>query len=167
MEYIEALASIMGAGEAGSAEGSLEDRSVQAAIARVENGVALCRLLLKAWYPYRYRVIAIEELNSIAASHDGEHWSIEGAVEDGEFFIVDLSRVESQRARSGFGVYDDAALVRFIEANLEYRGSKVIVLLDRRLKFIERIFPKFWACASDNGIEVFDKGKYRRLGGRT
>jgi hypothetical protein len=167
MDYIEALASIMGAGETGTVGSSLEDRNVQAAVARVENRVALFGLLLKAWYPYRYRVIAIEELNAVAAGHDPNAWSIDGTVEGSEYFVIDISRIDTARARSGFGKYDDMALVRFIEANMEYVGYKVLVVLDRRLQVVQRAFPMFCELTREHGIEVFDKGKYRRLGGRT
>ena len=60
-------------------------------------------------------------------------------------------------------LYDDAALVRFIETNMEYVGCKVIVVMDRRMKVVERAYPEFWAFAHTSGIEVFDKGKYRRF----
>jgi hypothetical protein len=128
--------------------------------------VALFGLLLKAWYPYRYRVIAIEELNAVAAGHDPKAGSIDRTVENNEYFLIDASRIDTARARSGFGKYDDMALVRFIEANMEYVGYKVLIVLDRRLEVVRRAFPMFCELAREHGIEVFDKGKYRRLGGR-
>ena len=97
---------------------------------------------MKAWYPYRYQVVAIEELNAIAAGHDRKVRNIDRAVEDGEFFVVDMSNVDTVRARSGFGEYDDAALVRFLEENIEYEGSKVLLVLDRRVKVVQRWFPR-------------------------
>ena len=121
---------------------------------------------MRAWYPYRFQVIAIEELNAIAAGHDRKVRNIGRAVEDGEFFVVDMSNVDTVRARAGFGEYDDAALVRFLEENIEYEGSKVLVVLDRRVKIVQRWFPRFCEFAKKNGIEVFDKGKYRRFGGK-
>ena len=87
-------------------------------------------------------------------------------MEDGEYFIVDLSSVNTSRARSGFGEYDDAALVRFVETNMEYEGSKVLVVIDRRVKVVEGAFPRFCEFMRKHGIEVFDKGKYGRLGGK-
>jgi hypothetical protein len=166
IEYVLPAATIMGVKEAKPAGLQLEDRNVQVIVAREENRAALCELLIGAWYPYRYEVIAVEDLNAIAVGHDESKWNTEDAVEAGEFFIIDMSRVESQRARSGFGVYDDAALVRFIKTNMEYKGSKVLVVMDRRQKVVERAYPEFWAFAHGNGIEVFDRGKYRSIGGK-
>ena len=71
-------------------------------------------------------MVAIEELNAIAAGHDRNVRNIDRAVEVGEFFVVDMSNVDTVRARSGFGEYDDAALLRFLEENMEYDGCKVL-----------------------------------------
>ena len=166
VEYVEPVVAMLREGSAHNVAGRLEDRPAQAVIARHENRQATCKLLMKAWYPYRYQVVAVEELNAIAAGHDRNVRNIAGAVEDGEFFVVEMSNVDVMRARSGFGEYDDAALVRFLEENMEYDGGKVIVVLDRRLKLIERVFPRFWGFAREHGIEVFDKGRYRRFGGK-
>ena len=166
VEYVEPVVALMREGRAHNVAGRLEERSVQAVIARLENRIAVCELLMRAWYPYRYEVVAVEELNAIAAGHDRKVRNIDRAVENGEFFAVDMSNVDTVRARSGFGEYDDAALVRFLEENIEYDGGKVIVVLDRRLKLIERLFPGFSWFAREHGIEVFDKGNYRRFGGK-
>jgi hypothetical protein len=166
LEYVGPMVALLRNGSSLSVEHRLEDRPIQAVIARLENRQSVCELLLKAWYPYRYQVVAVEELNEIAAGHSRNVRNIGEAVEDSEFFVVDMSNVDSVRARSGFGEYDDAALVRFIEENMEYVGSKVLVVLDRRAKLIERVFPRFCEFAKKNGIEVFDQGKYRQIGGR-
>lgn len=166
VEYVEPVVALLREGSAHNVDGGLEDRSAQAVIARLENRKAVCELLMKAWYPYRFQVIAIEELNAIAAGHDRNARNIGRAVEDGEFFVVDMSNVDTVRARSGFGEYDDDALVRFLEANIEYEGSKVLLVLDRRVKVVQRWFPRFCRFAKKNGIEVFDQGKYRRFGGK-
>jgi len=166
VEYVEHVVALLREGRAHNVAGRLEERSVQAVIARLENRIAVCELLMRAWYPYRYEVVAVEELNAIAAGHDRKVRNIDRAVENGEFFAVDMSNVDTVRARSGFGEYDDAALVRFLEENIEYDGGKVIVVLDRRLKLIERLFPGFSWFAREHGIAVFDKGNYRRFGGK-
>ena len=44
------------------------------------------------------------------------------------------------------------------------QGTRLV--LDRRVKMVERWAPRFWEFAKKNGIEVYDKGKYRRFGGK-
>ena len=166
VEYVEPVVALLREGNAHNVAGRLEDRSAQAVIARLENRKATCELLMRAWYPYRYQVVAIEELNAIAAGHDRNVRNIDRAVEDGEFFVVDMSNVDTGRARSGFGEYDDAALVRFLEENIEYEGSKVLLVLDRRVKVVQRWFHGFCEFTREHRIEVFDKGKYRWIGGK-
>jgi hypothetical protein len=166
LEYVEPMVTLLRNGSSHSVEHRLEDIPIQAVIARLANRQAVCELLMRAWYPYRYQVVATEELNALAAGHDRNARNIERAVEDGEFFVVDMSSIDTTRARSGFGEYDDAALVRFLETNMGYVGGKVLVVLDRRVKLIERVLPRFWRFARKNGIEVFDQGRYRRFGGK-
>jgi len=166
VEYVEPVVALLREGRAYNIAGRLEDRPAQAVVARYENRQATFELLIKAWHPYLYQVVATEELNAIAAGHDRNARNIDRAVQDGEFFVVDMSSIDTTRARSGFGEYDDAALVRFLETNMEYVGSKVLVVLDRRVKLIERVLPRFCGFARKNGIEVFDQGRYRRFGGK-
>jgi len=163
-KYLEPLLPLMRGGSLNSVKQEIEDKPVQAVVARQENRNSLCSLLLRTWYPYRYRIVAIEELNTVAAGPALNDRMIEDFVETSEYFIVDLSNIDEQRARSRFGLYDDMALVRFIKVNMDYRGFKVILILDRRMRVITRAFPEFWTFAGGNGIEVFDKGKYLRIG---
>ena len=163
--YLEPILPIMHGGRTMNHVHEIEDRAIQSVIARQENRLALCSLLLTRWYPYRYRIVAIEELNAVAAGRNSTARTLEDLARAFDYFVIDLSHVDGQRARSGFGMYDDIALLRFVESNLEYEGCKVIVAMDRRIRVVERAYPKFCKFAREKSIMVFDQGKYMCLGG--
>jgi len=136
----------------------------QAIIKNDQNMVGLIRVVANEWFPNVFKIVTLEDLNSIGFDKHPEFKSISGFVYHCTNIILDCGFFSSIRLKkSGITEIDSLYAIELVKTILDKEDSRIIIILPTRFADFKKAYGELFEGLSDLGIEVFRDGKYKPL----
>ena len=129
----------------------------------VDNIAGLMKLMLSVWFPEDYVVTSLEELNAIGFERHPVFKSIYGFASRYKYFIVDITLINTIRAKSnGWNTNDSMCLLDLVKMIIPTQ-QKIVIVIKPSIDNFARSYRELCNGLNDFGIEYFHTGKYKKI----
>ena len=140
----------------------LENRN-QVVTSTADNIAALMKYMLSGWFPEKYVVTSMEEVNAIFFEKHSAYKSIYEFTNEYRYFIVDMTFINSIRAKSaGWNTNDSMCMLDLVKAILP-SPQRIVILVKPGITGFVKQYPELCRGLNDFGIEYFHAGTYKKF----
>jgi len=136
----------------------------QAVVMTDQNMVGLIGFVAEIWYPKTYKIITLEEINTIGFGQHHEFKSIYHYINRCTNFILDCGFLNKIRARKdGFKENDSLYAIELVKNVLAKEDGTIIIIVPSNFQNFVKDYRDLCECLTDLGIECFRNEKYQPL----
>jgi hypothetical protein len=128
-----------------------------------ENIAGLMSIMLKNWFPEDYAVTTLEELNAIGFRRHNIFKSVQDFASNFRFFIVDITIINSIRAKSPALTGKDSMFLLDLVKTIIPTCKKIVIIIKPSITGFARYYQELCNGLNDMGIKYFHAGEYKKI----
>jgi hypothetical protein len=163
LEYCKPLRRLITSNAAGVQPSEIVNKS-QSIVKNDQNMVGLIGIVAKDWFPNKYRIATLEELNAIGFDKHPEFKSISDYVYHYSHIILDCSFINKIRFKNeGFKQQDSLYAIELVQSIVVNKEGRIIIIVPSGFENFMNGYKDMCEGLSELGIECFRNGKYQPL----